>query len=582
MRIKPLYILLSFIIVSCHSPNENLSKHDQSISEEILSKPMFNKNDGYVIAHYMTKQLPFDNGGQKFFFEKNWYIRDGWGKAGGGYLRCFPIYGYYWKGRTHEEHVLFEIEMAKKLGIDGFHFYFPGCGSNTTDMANYNRAIKKYIEVIKDHDLNFKITLSICDLDHQPGQTTEVRVKRVGERINELLDYKDSRDHKMWLRTPDGRLIFYTFNPKGLSVEAVQALEEGNKREQYRFLAKAFAGLGEEVGEGLAVMLLSENFEQYFSSPSLRDKYKTYTEKITEYQREINLILDYFPGITNFFNAMDQHGIDSYLYLNETCNKRNRTYIPAVHPDYYVFRHGRRTIWDNKKKLDEKADTNVAGLITHNYTPCRLSHAFRNQWELAIEFNSPSINVTTWNDLSEVHNMCPDVNKNFGYAILNKYYKRLWKTGNKIPEIESAIVFFKKYPYDADINPYKYQIFYPTWHLRKSLAQQFWEYESTQTEIVTLLKEPAELFVYGKSIGEVEEGLVASRVPAQLGPVPVEVKRDEKTIISFTTPEWRTDTPYRTDRQTYSYSSDFKYYYDDIFGSLSNDNVYHTAREYFK
>ena len=84
--------------------------------------------------------------------------------------------------------------------------------------------------------------------------------------------------------------------------------------------------------------------------------------------------------------------------------------------------------------------------------------------------------------------------------------------------------------------------------------------------------------VNGNVIGRVAAGLHASHVPSTPGRVRVQVKRGDGAFIDFTTPEAITDRPYRTDRFTYAYSSEF----GRIFSGLFGDAAPFTSCEYGK
>jgi len=49
------------------------------------------------------------------------------------------------------------------------------------------------------------------------------------------------------------------------------------------------------------------------------------------------------------------------------------------------------------------------------------------------------------------------------------------------------------------------------------------------------------------------------------GPVSVAVSRGGKITVKFSTPEGITDHPYRTDRITYTYSSEFDRFYNNLY-----------------
>jgi hypothetical protein len=75
--------------------------------------------------------------------------------------------------------------------------------------------------------------------------------------------------------------------------------------------------------------------------------------------------------------------------------------------------------------------------------------------EFAIDEDVPIIKIIAWNDYPEGHHLAPEINHNYGFSVLLKHCKALWKgeastyTGKDV-----AIVFFKKYRHDVMPVPY--------------------------------------------------------------------------------------------------------------------------------
>jgi hypothetical protein len=84
-------------------------------------------------------------------------------------------------------------------------------------------------------------------------------------------------------------------------------------------------------------------------------------------------------------------------------------------------------------------------------------------------------------------------------------------------------------------------------------------------EVITLLKQPSILHVNGHS-RTVDAGFGDTKFNQEAGPVKVSVNRGGETVLQFTTPQKITLHPYRTDRLTYSYSSEFDQFYEPLLG----------------
>jgi hypothetical protein len=137
-----------------------------------------------------------------------------------------------------------------------------------------------------------------------------------------------------------------------------------------------------------------------------------------------------------------------------------------------------------------------------------------------------------------------------------------------------AIAFFKKYKHNLKPNPFDI----PVVSFQKETIPQSWE---DSIEVITLLSSKAILTVNGET-KNVGTGLVSSKFRMQPGPVIVSVTRNNKTTIQFTTPEAITDKPYRADRLTYTFSSEFDNFYKDIFNGFKPKYSYEYNPEFIK
>jgi hypothetical protein len=146
-----------------------------------------------------------------------------------------------------------------------------------------------------------------------------------------------------------------------------------------------------------------------------------------------------------------------------------------------------------------------------------LSRGFRRRLELAVELDAPVINLTTWNDYPEGHHLAPEINHNFGFAMLLQHYKAKWRGRPASGPREAAIAFFKKYPHATRPRPHDIEV-----DIRKRNAPPSAE---DAIEVVTILDAPARLTVNAGAPVDVAAGLVETRVPMAPGPVRVRVTR---------------------------------------------------------
>ena len=94
--------------------------------------------------------------------------------------------------------------------------------------------------------------------------------------------------------------------------------------------------------------------------------------------------------------------------------------------------------------------------------------------------------------------MAPEINHNFGFSLVLRYFKEQWRTlGARLKE-DQAIVFYKKYRHDAQP---EYSVALRIKSKNKDLASE------DRVELVTLLREPAICYLNEKPLGLVQEGL---------------------------------------------------------------------------
>jgi len=96
-------------------------------------------------------------------------------------------------------------------------------------------------------------------------------------------------------------------------------------------------------------------------------------------------------------------------------------------------------------------------------------------------------------------------------------------------------------------------------------------------EVVTILDAPATVRINDQPAASATAGVDVVRVPLEPGPVTVRVSRDGSVVKQFTTPEWITEQPFRTDRLTYSYSTEHERLSQGLFGE---DAPRHSSQQY--
>ncbi|GAC1371907.1 MAG: hypothetical protein NVSMB30_12070 [Hymenobacter sp.] len=225
--------------------------------------------------------------------------------------------------------------------------------------------------------------------------------------------------------------------------------------------------------------------------------------------------------------------------------------------DFYTSKLLKKGTWDMYRRADEAV---AAGpqRVERKYITTGLSYNFRQQCEFSIRNEVPLLNVITWNDYPEGHHLAPEINHNEGFSILLNYYKSQWQ---QLPSPyagrDVAVVFFKKYRHDVTPAPSNI----PVVAFQVETIPLAWE---DSIEVVTLLPAAGQLRVNDLT-ANVPAGLTVRKFAMRNGPVDLSVVRQAALRLHFVTPEGITDRPYRADRITYSFSSEFDTFYMGLF-----------------
>lgn len=474
-----------------------------------------------VIAHCMTNIIRFKGHVLEDVANPEYYPRTGNITAPiGGMNQAKPMEDSLLANATLDEAVEFEMRAAKRSGIDGFQFYY------VLGAPKWDDIIKAYFRVAAQKHIDFKFTFCIS---HPNGRTEADKVAEFARRINGIMD-EVGRQNPHWLRTPDGRLIIYQWLGEPLAdiPEDKQGLPDAY------YVARAYKRLADAVHERFACLF-------------------TINEEIS--RKKLDDYLDYFPATWIWTLPYDKDYIGNMVA--EECRKKHRTLTGSVFCDFYTSKLQHKGTWD---MYHSAKDAVASGMdkADRKYITCGLSYNFRQLWEFNIRNDVPITNVITWNDYPEGHHLAPEVNHNDGFSILQKWYKAKWENvASPYVNEDVAVVFFKKYKHNIKPSPYNIAVV----PFQKETIPATWE---DSIEVVTMLKAPGQLSVNGQ-LRNVPQGFAVTKVPMSVGSVTVSVARGDVQTVHFTTPEGITDKPYRADRLTYSYSSQFDNFYKDMF-----------------
>jgi hypothetical protein len=500
-------------LFSLRMPAQDPLKNDSALSLPMTSRKL-------VIAHCMTNIIRFkghkfeDSCNPEFYPETNNITA-----SIGGLTQVLPMEDELLKEASLDSTVAFEMRAAKASGIDGFQFYYP------LGTESWDNIIKAYFRVAEKQHIEFYFTFCIS---HPSGGDEESRIDAYAGRINDIFK-SVGQNNSHWLRSPDGRLILYQWNGEGLA--DIPSDLHGHSKPYY--VALAYNKLAEAVHEKFAsIFLINEQITP---------------EKLNDY-------LDYFPACWIWTLPF----VDNYIgqMVAATCKKRNRTFTGSAFCDFYTSKLLEKGTW-NIYSAEEAAE---AGLEQgeRKYIATGLSYNFRKLLEFGIGQDVPIMNIITWNDYPEGHHLAPEINHNEGFSILLNYYKSVWKQQTSaFNGKDVAVVFFKKYKHTIEPDPYHFNVV----TIEKGVSLD----SEDSIEVVTWLKKPSRLSVNGQS-KQAPAGFAVTRFAMDPGAVHVTVSREGITVVDFLTPEKITQHPSRTDRLTYSYSSEFSEFYTPLLG----------------
>jgi hypothetical protein len=484
-----------------------------------LSLPLLDRKR--VIAHYMTMMTySKEMRPNESLFDPNTYSREGPAAHVGGMMQHIPMIAHYYGGTaTLEESAAHEIRAALELGVDGFQFYFP----DRFDPATRQDAcaiITAFLKVAAKQFPGFKLT--VCP-SHPDTLSEEENIAQFAISLNRILT--ETRGLDSWLKTPDGRTIIYLWAPETLADSVTPASQVDKHPERMVDVAEAYEKLAAACGLHAAFIY------------HLRDEWAGNAGLLEQ-------ALDYFPAVWGFVPSSDPG--DAWARVHTRCRERGRHYTQSVFNDFYTSKfHAKSDEWRVILQLDECLDGTVDD-YWKRYLPCGLSTSFRRQLQRAVDWDVPIINLVTWNDYPEGHHLAPEINRNFGFALLLKHYKDLWLGRAEGNKQEWAAAFFKKYRSDVRPAPFDFEIRL----LREEAA------EEDVIEVITRLNEPARLHINSTDCGIIPAGLHETRIPSEPGHIRVRIERDGRAVLGFETPEAITEHPFRTDLTTCTFSSE--------------------------
>lgn len=489
----------------------------------------------HMLAHNMASLFD-ENTPDLAFLVREFYNTQGSTAELGGYIQFLPYLDYRKDSplgpRSAVEAAKMEIKAAMRSGLTGFQFYYP-YGDDKL-IEHYTDTVAAHFKAAEELDVAFSFTLCFANANHDEPEAEKIR--RWAQHTKALIE---STPAKYWLKTPDGRHIFFTWMVEGLADEVPNAWDVQYDAALVKFAALALENLSKAIG-------VESAWVQFF----LKLEAGMDPDFTTE-------LLDFFPAVWPW-SQFDYRHYEANLYdqFARKARQRGRGFFYAATLDFYTSKTYPKQTWDLIFDIDKAKQLGVHGQYRH-YMELELTRAFRNTLQRGIQQENGIINVVTWNDYAEGHHLAPDTNHNFAFAMILNYFNQRWRNPHFQVEKEQAAVFFKKYAHDVKPR-FDFEI-----HTETAIDPAAADF----IEVVTLLRAPASVTINGKPAGSVAAGIDSVRIPSEVGTVSFEVIRDGTVVLSLTATEAITDAPHRTDRHTYGYSTVEEDFIEPIFGN---------------
>jgi acetyl esterase/lipase len=494
----------------------------------ILSQPII--GDKLIIAHHMTGFVAWDGApdGLARVFEP---VPAGEASDVVGTRSIVPMGGMVEEPAVADldTAVRRELVAAKQTGIDGFQFFFP-IHMHDGFLRRYSQIVRRFIRQAEVEHPDFRVSLCLC-APTSPASEPEMRAQWA-EHIRWIL--ADSADSPIWLRTPDGRLLFYTWVPEGL-VDALRGPKATHIHAPAGIAATAVAyeKLARAIGEDIAFI---------FHVRGRAD------------EGMAHLIYDYFPAAWRW--AEGDMSADS-LRLVELARKRQRLFSPTVYPSFigHIYKG------DEAGNGSGKVGRDPIDQLWRPYHKTQQTRLFRKQLQASIASDAKLLSVVTWNDFTENTQVMPDVNANFAWGVLLNHYKNIW-LGQGEKNREFAALAIKKHRLD--------QLVDKDVGLRVINEGDFGDLaDESQMELLTFLKSPATLLVDKRVSGELKTGFTSLLFPFRAAAIDVRVRRNGRDVFVLRPSEQGTTQPRRNDPASVMLSSEQHRYFKAIFGNAT-------------
>lgn len=443
----------------------------------------------------------------------------------GGAHTNFPLIPqewYYGGDHTWHESIELDIRRAMRIGIDGFAIDAWAGGDGA------KKAFETMLEVCKDNNLPFSVTICLDPACHGPASTDIAddraeegsKVAAITETLRYLLKFKDHPN----LARRDGKVLIFSYQTCSIMSLAKKNEGEGTTEpKRWRNFLEMLQGLRNVARKEFATELY------------------------------MHMDMDYsFPGKINLANiegSRPPHEPGPMIAEMAGYLAKGEEGLEPFDAVGGFMGVNWRPEWDLVAKKVKAAGGEWASPLFFQYNNKMGAlhvepgtNLMREIWDRIRRNDSTLLQFVTWNDYGENTILAPGTQTRYTIFELTGYQIAWWKTGHP-PKLDRDKVFliYRRYTNDAKTFPF---------HARRRAEGVL--------EVCTLLTEPATIRLPGRpETYEAPAGLFIKQFPLLAGEVAAEVVRNGEIALKVVSPDPVTDKPFREMNEMICYSSEF-------------------------
>ncbi|MBD0401576.1 hypothetical protein [Flammeovirga sp. EKP202] len=425
---------------------------------------------------------------------------------------------------TPDDAVAYEIKVAKEMGIDGFKFPLV----IDADQSYMDRAIKNityYVTSAVNRKLDFTFSIELI-LKRDPASMSEDLMYDVLQnRLKEI--FQKTKYSDKWLRSSDNKIVVFTKSPLHVLDKTRVAKE------------KELTDHPEMIKE------IHTTLKSISSSLNTKLTY-VFETKYPANQRFNEEVLKLFPAISQSKQSMASE--ENVNALKNLCKSNNKPFIQNVFPDHLS---SQMRLKKNDQLVQENSEVSKGLTLNDVYVTgqdLKLTHTYRNLLQSAVDNDAAMINLMSWNYFDDGSHIAPEAHHGFGYGMLLRHYKKMWLDEEDQGINRELLMTSYKATSSKHISKTRPEVKYTVHYLNK-------EEQEDRIEVLTILREPGEVYCNGKLLGEAPAGIHAFYASHQEGEVSVELKRGAKEIMKYTTPKVIKSNAEKIDWMTYSFTN---------------------------